>query len=170
LRLRKKVDVGIFGQTLNIQEIMNQNLFQKHVQIYYTPCKPSTFKKAVVRPLLKKPGLDKEVIKNYCPVSNLSFISKVVERVVATRIESHIMLKSLHDDMQSAYRTGHSTETSLLCVHHDITYALDNNACVILLMLDLSTAFDVIDHEFFSIVFSILLVYLVQHCLGFART
>jgi hypothetical protein len=56
-------------------------------------------------------------------------------------------LNSLHDDMQSAYRTGHSTETALLRVHHDITYALDNNACVILLMLDLSSAFDVIDHD-----------------------
>ena len=108
---------------------------------------PSTFKKAVVRPLLKKPSLDKEVLKNYRPVSNLPFISKVVERVVATRIESHIILNSLHDDMQSAYRTGHSTETALLRVHHDITYALDNNACVILLILDLSAAFDVIDHD-----------------------
>ena len=57
------------------------------------------------------------------------------------------MLNSLHDDIQSAYRTGHSTETALLRVHHDITYALDNNACVILLMLDLSAAFDVIDHD-----------------------
>ena len=64
-------------------------------------------------------------------------MSKVVERVVATRIESHIMLNSLHDDIQSAYRTGHSTETALLRVHHDITYALDNNACVFLLMLDI---------------------------------
>ena len=81
-------------------------------------------------------------------MSNLPFISKVVERVVATRIESHIMLNSLLDDMQSAdYSTGHSTETALLRVHHDITYALDNNACVILLMLDLSAAFDVIDHD-----------------------
>jgi hypothetical protein len=49
--------------------------------------------------------------------------------------------------MQSAYRTGHSTETALLRVHHDITYALDNNACVILLKLDLSASFDVIDHD-----------------------
>jgi hypothetical protein len=58
------------------------------------------------------------------------------------------MLNSLFDDMQSAaYSTGHSTETALLRVHHDITYALDNNACVILLMLDLSAAFDVIDHD-----------------------
>ena len=85
-----------------------------------------------MRPLLKKPSLDKEVLKNYRPVSNLPFISKVVERVVATRIESHIMLNSLHDDMQSTYRTGHSTETALLRVHHDITYALDKNACVTL--------------------------------------
>ena len=89
---------------------------------------PSTFKKAIVRPLLKKTSLDKEVLENYHPVSNLPFISKVVERVVATRIESYVMLNSLHDDIQSAYRTGHSTETALLRVHHDITYALDNNA------------------------------------------
>ena len=111
-----------------------------------------------MRPLLKKPSLDKEVLKNYHPVSNLPFMSKVVERVVATRIESHIMLNSLHDDIQSAYRTGHSTETSLLRVHHDITYALDNNACVILLMLDLSATFDVIDHD--------ILFYRLQYSFG----
>ena len=56
-------------------------------------------------------------------------------------------LNSLHDDMPSAYRTGHSTETALIRVHLHITCALDNNACVILLMLDLSSAFDVIVHD-----------------------
>jgi hypothetical protein len=82
-----------------ITRLVNMSLVESSV--------PSTFKKAVARPLLKKPSLDKEVLNNYRPVSNLPFISKVVERVVATRIESHIMLNSLHDDMQSAYRTSH---------------------------------------------------------------
>ena len=49
--------------------------------------------------------------------------------------------------MQSAYRERHSTETALLRVHHDIALALDNNSCAALVMLDLSAAFDVIDHN-----------------------
>ncbi|CAC5407955.1 unnamed protein product [Mytilus coruscus] len=54
---------------------------------------------------------------------------------------------SLHDSVQSAYRACHSTETANLGVHHDIAYALDNNCCAVLLMLDLSAAFDTIDHQ-----------------------
>ena len=48
--------------------------------------------------------------------------------------------------MQSAYRMGHSTETALLRVHNDIASALDNKCRAVLVMLDLSAAFDVIDH------------------------
>ena len=61
--------------------------------------------------------------------------------------ETNLQPNSLLDDLQSAYRTGHSTETALLRVHHDITSALDNNSCAVLVMLDLSAAFDVIDHK-----------------------
>ena len=108
---------------------------------------PSDFKQAIVRPLLKKPGLDKEVFKNYRPVSNLPFVSKIVEKVVAERIEHHLDSNFLHGNLQSAYRSFHSTETALLRVHHDIATALDNNCCAVLVMLDLSAAFDVIDHH-----------------------
>ena len=108
---------------------------------------PSVFKQVIVRPLLKKPGLDKEVLKNYLPVSNLPFISKIVEKVVAKRIEHHLDSNFLHDNLQSAYRSCHSTETALLRVHHDIATASDNNCCAVLVMLDLSAAFDVIDHN-----------------------
>ena len=66
---------------------------------------------------------------------------------VAARLEKHINTYQLHDHVQSAYRNRHSTETALLRVHHDITLALDGNACVALVMLDLSAAFDVIDHN-----------------------
>jgi exonuclease III len=121
-----------------ITAIINRSLVESKV--------PACFKKANVRPLLKKPNLDKEVLNNYRPVSNLPFLSKILEKVVAKRLESHLSIHRLHDNHQSAYRTGHSTETALLKVHHDITEALDNKCMTALVMLDLSAAFDVIDH------------------------
>ena len=66
---------------------------------------------------------------------------------MSVRIENHINCHSLHDPAQSAYRSSHSTETALLRVHHDIASALDNNYCAVLIMLDLSAAFDTIDHS-----------------------
>ena len=120
-----------------ITAIINRSLVESKV--------PACFKKANVRPLLKKPNLDKEVLNNYRPVSNLPFLSKILEKVVAKRLESHLSIHRLHDNHQSAYRTGHSTETALLKVHHDITEALDNKCMTALVMLDLSAAFDVID-------------------------
>ena len=51
---------------------------------------PTAFKQAIVRPLLKKPRLDMNDLKNYRPVSNLPFVSKIIEKVVASRIEDHL--------------------------------------------------------------------------------
>jgi hypothetical protein len=107
---------------------------------------PSSFKNAIVRPLIKKPGLDKECLKNFRPVSNLSFLSKVLERVVAEHIETHLSSNHLHDPHQSAYRQYHSTETTLLRVQTDILDALDRGSMVVLIMTDLSAAFDTLDH------------------------
>jgi hypothetical protein len=107
---------------------------------------PTSFKRAIVRSLLKKPALEKDILKNYRPVSNLRFISKGLEKVVESRLENHLASNYLHDRVPSANRAGHSTETALLNVHHDITCALDQNRCTVLMMLDLSAAFDVIDH------------------------
>ena len=70
-------------------------------------------------PLIKKPGLDAEILKNYRPVSNLSFLSKVIEKVIASRIISHIENNSIIDQFQSAYKCDHSTETALLRVYND---------------------------------------------------
>ena len=77
---------------------------------------PSALKSAIVKPLPKKPGLDSEVLKNLCPVSNLSFISKVIEKVVASQLLDHMVENRLLESFQSAYRVGHSTETALLRV------------------------------------------------------
>ena len=84
------------------------------------------FKTDLIIPLLKKPGLVKEDLKNYRPVSNLSFISKVLEKVVAKRLDDHMLYKNLYSSVQSAYRERHSTETALLKVQSDILTALDS--------------------------------------------
>ena len=117
-----------------ITAIINKSLADSRV--------PACFKEANVRPLVKKPGLDKERLKNYRPASNLPFLSKVLEKIVAKQIELHFSTHGLFDELQSA-----STETAFLSVHHDITEALDNKCKVALVLLDLSTAFDVIDHD-----------------------
>ena len=108
---------------------------------------PNEFKKAIVKPLLKKQGLDPENLKKFRPVSNLAFISKVIEKVVASRLSEHINKHDLHEDMQSAYKKCHSTETALLRVHNDIMVAVDGGNAVVLVLLDLSAAFDTIDHD-----------------------
>ena len=106
------------------------------------PC----LKSALVRPLLKLSRLDSNITGNYRPVSNLLFLSKVLEKVVTTQVTKHLTENDLLDPFQSAYRAGHSTETALTRVKRDIDMAIDNGKGVILVMLDLSAAFDTIDH------------------------
>ena len=108
---------------------------------------PADLKEAVVLPLLKKLILDPEILKNFRPVSNLSFLSKLIERVVDARFENHLSQNNLHEKWQSSYKKFHSTETALLRVANDILRDIDNQKCVLLVLLDLSAAFDTIDHE-----------------------
>jgi len=75
----------------------------------------SSFKHAVITRLLKKPSLDKSVPSNYRPISNLNFISKILERLFLTRIQAHILNSLNFNQHQSAYRRNFSTETAL---HH----------------------------------------------------
>ena len=108
---------------------------------------PKSLKTALIRPLLKKTGLDSDILKNYRPVSNLTFISKVIEKVISGRLNEHLINNSLFDPLQSAYRDKHSTETALIKVQNDILSALDAGSSAILLMLDLSAASDTIDRD-----------------------
>ena len=108
---------------------------------------PSSLKSAIVNPLLKKASLNPEVYKNFRPVSNLTFISKLIEKIIAKRLLAHLTENCLLDKFQSAYRSFHSTETALLRVHNDIAMALDKGKCAFLILLDLSAAFDTVDHE-----------------------
>lgn len=108
---------------------------------------PSSFKESIVCPLLKKPNLDKEILSNYRPISNLSFLSKLTERVVKSRLLDHLTQHSLLNPFQSAYTKFHSTETVLLSLYDHLTNAIGLRQVSCLCLLDLSAAFDTIDHS-----------------------
>ena len=103
-------------------------------------------KEAIIKPLLKKLGLEL-INKNYRPVSNLSFISKLIESAVVEQYINHLNINKLNDPKQSAYKKNHSTETLLLKVKDNIQLHIDQGEVVLLVLLDLSAAFDTIDHD-----------------------
>ena len=103
---------------------------------------------ARVKPFLKSPKLDPNELKNYRPVSNLCHISKLLERVVARRLNNHMITNGLHEPLQLAYKAGHSTETALLRVHNDVFTHMNNQSVTVLVLLDLSAAFDTIDQVY----------------------
>ena len=105
-------------------------------------------KKAImVTPKLKEDSLDNEVYANFSnrPISDLKFICKIPEKAISYHLTNYLKENDL--TLQSAYKTFHSTETDLIKVHNGIVSAIDNERCVILLLLDLSAGFDAVDHE-----------------------
>ena len=82
-------------------------------------------KKTHVNPLLKKSNLEL-ISKNYRPVSNLSYLSKLIEKTVGSQLTSYIYTTGKTESLQSAYKWGHSTKTALLKVMTDVLPALDN--------------------------------------------
>ena len=110
------------------------------------PLRSQSLKMAIIKPLLKKLGLQL-INKNYRPVSNLEFLGKLIERAVALQVVDHCTANKLMDMFQSAYKMYHSTETALIRVQNDILWNIDNKQVTLLVLLDLSAAFDTIDHE-----------------------
>ena len=85
-------------------------------------------------------------MKNYWSVSNLSFLSKVLEKVVVNHLRTHINSSNTSNQYQSAYRKFHSTKTALLKIHSDILASMDAARVTALMLLNLSAAFDTTDH------------------------
>lgn len=108
---------------------------------------PATHKSAIVFPRPKKPTFDADDANSYRPISNLSFVSKFVERVVAERFTEHAERNKLFPSNQSAYRRYHNTETAVISVMDDIIRAIDRGEVTALVLLDLSAAFDTVDHQ-----------------------
>ena len=97
--------------------------------------------------LLKKRILNKDSMKNYRPVSNLSFLSNVLEKIMVNQLNSHISSSNTSNQYQSTYRRFHSTENVLRKIHNDIIASMDADRVTALTLLHLSTAFDAIDHS-----------------------
>jgi hypothetical protein len=119
------------------------------------------WKSALVLPLLKKLGLD-SLFENFRPVSNLPFVAKLTEKEVVGQLLNHCNVNALLPVNQSAYRQFHSTETSLLKAQRDILSNMDNQEVVLLVMFDLSAAFDTIDHRILLDILEKDLVWLVM--------
>ena len=107
---------------------------------------PNSFKTALIIPMLKKTNLDTEDFKNFRPVTNLPFVSKLIEKSVAVQLVQYIDDNNFDEKLQSAYKKLHSTETALLRIHDDILRTVDRGCTVVSLLLDLSAAFDTVDH------------------------
>ena len=97
------------------------------------------FKKAIVSPLMNKSSLPPDELKNYQIVCGLSFISKLVECVVASQLNDHVPSNGLENVSQSAYKHGHLTKTALLSIKNKVHLARGEATVV---LLDQSAMFD----------------------------
>ena len=107
---------------------------------------PNCFKHAIVQPLLKKTNSDPSLLNNYRPISKLPFMSKILEKVILSQLMPYLDQNNIMETFQSGFKTHHSTESALLKVHNDLLMSADTGNCAILLLLDLSAAFDTVDH------------------------
>ena len=107
---------------------------------------PAAFKTAYITPVLKKSGLDSADVKPYRSIANLPVLSKLLERLVARQLPDYLNRKKLLPHLQSAYPAHHSTKTAVVKVLMDILRAPDAGDLTMLTLLDLSAAFDTVDH------------------------
>ncbi|KAK3556650.1 hypothetical protein QTP70_011297 [Hemibagrus guttatus] len=122
-----------------ITTVINGSLTSGHV--------PTVFKIARVIPILKKPALNPSDISNYRPVSLLSFLSKILKRVVCNQLSDYLMQNNFYDPNQSGFKAAHSTETALLAVTEKLHAARSAKLSSVLILLDLSAAFDTVNHK-----------------------
>ena len=131
-----KQNIGPFSEI--IAKIVNTSLQQRVVS--------KNLKEALLKPLIKSMSLE-VFFKSFHPISNLSFLSKMIERIVCRQLSNYMNRTGKLEDLQSAYRSNHSTETALLKVKTDILNAMQNKQVTCLILLDLSAAFDTISHS-----------------------
>lgn len=104
-------------------------------------------KDSVIVPILKKAGLDLDSLSNYRPVCGGMYVDKIIQKCVLVQLCDHMDLNNLNIPYQSGYKSAHSCETVLLNIVDRVLLNLDNGMCCILLLLDLSAAFDTVDHD-----------------------
>ena len=108
---------------------------------------PNSLKHGIISPILKSPSCDTEIHNNFRPVTTLTFLSKLLEKAAHSQITAYLEGKDLIPKYQSAYLKAHSCETALFKFTNDVQQMLSENKAVILVQLDLSAAFDTVDHS-----------------------
>ena len=119
---------------------------------------PSPLKTAIVNPNVKDYSADRDSVENYRPVSNLSFSSKLIEKAVSFQLDEHLQKYNLYGNNQSGYRKFHSCETSNINMYDNILKDIDNGNVIMLLLLDMSAAFDTVEHS--------ILLDMLKNCYG----
>ena len=109
-------------------------------------CFPSHFQHATITPNPNGKHLESDELKNYRPVSNLPFLSKLIEKVVSSQLITHLAANILLSKHQSGYKKYHSCETAFITVINDTQTIISQRKLAMFLALDLSVAFDTIDH------------------------
>ena len=134
--IKGQIDILLPTITKIVNESLSSGLF------------PTDMKKNnLVKPILKKPSLDSEVLNNYRSISNLQFLSILIEPAAVSRITKQVTVNKLYEPPQSAYRAVSSTETTIVKAQNDIHMMIDDKKAVILIRLDLSAVFDTVDHN-----------------------
>ena len=122
-----------------IATIVNESLQQVYI--------PKELKAAIITPIPKKPKITD--FSNFRPISNLPFISKLIERIAVDKLSEYCAENNLNEPYQSAYKKNHSCETALLEVFNQILNNMDGQNVTLLTLLDLSAAFDTVPHQRF---------------------
>ena len=115
--------------------------------VYIEGVLPASQKRSILVPVLKCEGLDSNNPVNFRPIANVSFISKIIEKIVALQLTSYLETNNLLPAIQSGFRRGHSTETLLLRLLSDVYGAIDRSQLTLLALFDVSAAFDTVDHD-----------------------
>jgi len=108
-------------------------------------CKGASYESTLLENHWLRSDIDAEILKNFRPVNTLLFLSKLIERIVLIRLNEHMTLHNLHDNSQFGYKKFHSTEIMVLGLVDEVLRGFDENLATIIIILDLSAAFDTID-------------------------
>ena len=138
----RKLDLSLIGEELSdvFSEIINKS--------FETGIFPESEKFSFVRPLIKA-GKNSCDISSFRPLYNTSFLSKLLENLALQQLECHLNRLHYLPTFQSAYRKFHSVETAVCRIYNDLVINKTTGSCSILILLDLSAAFDTVDHNIF---------------------